>query len=397
MEDERKIALHAVFSFVIVLVILGISAGVTTFLVINKRKASEAPRERILPMVEVVALELRDYPVSIETQGVVESRRETALAAEISGRVAEVSANLKRGGVVTEGEVLVRIDPADYRSVLARAEAAVAEAVLLLAQEEARYEQARLDWEKLGRGAGSPLVLREPQLEAARAQEVSARSDVERARRDVERTEISAPFDASIRQATVEVGAVVGPGQMVAEIYSSSDLEIRLALPLEDFGFLQRAADGSPAGEITLRGSIGGERYEWPAEPVRLDQEIDRRTLSGHIIARVMPQPGSPYPLPPVGLFVDAGIVGTTLREVVEVPRRALMEGGRVLVVDGENRIAFRDVRVVRSTRDTVIVGEGLAGGERIALTRVSAPISGMEVRLSEAEAAATFTGDTPR
>jgi len=395
MEDERKTALHAVFSFVIVLLILGVSAGITTFLIINKRKASEAPRERILPVVEAVAVELRDYPASIETQGVVESRRETALAAEISGRVVEVSANLKRGGMVSEGEVLVRIDPADYRSVLARAESAVAEAALLLAQEEARYEQARLDWEKLGRGAGSPLVLREPQLEAARAQEVSARSEVERARRDVERTEISAPFDASIRQATVEVGAVISPGQMVAEVYSSSDLEIRLALPLEDFGFLQRAPDGVPLGEITLRGSIGGESYQWPAEPVRLDQEIDRRTLSGHIIARVMPQPGSIFPLPPVGLFVDAGIVGTTLRDVVEIPRRALMEGGRVLVVDPDNRIAFRDVRVLRSTRDTVIVGEGLAEGERIALTRVSAPVSGMEVRLSEA--AATFTGETPR
>lgn len=218
MEDERKSAIHAVFSFVAVLVIIGVSAGVAMFIVANKRKAAEVPRERIVATVETMAVELRDYPVWIETQGVVESRRETSLAAEVSGRVAGISPNLKRGGTVAEGEVLVTIDPSDYRSALARAEAALAEAALVLAQEEARNEQARLDWEKLGRGAGRPLVLREPQLAAAQAQETSARAEVERARRDVERTEISAPFAASIREAAVEVGAVIGAGQMIADI-----------------------------------------------------------------------------------------------------------------------------------------------------------------------------------
>ncbi len=384
MESERtrKTALHAVFSFVLMLAILGVAFGAAAFFVINKRVASEEEPERPLPAVEVLEVETGRYPVEIRTQGVVESRRETSLSAEVAGRVVEISPNLKRGGVVTEGERLVQIDPADYRSALARAEASLAEAELVLAQEEARFEQARVDWEKLGRGAGSPLVLREPQREAARATVASARAEVERARRDVERTEITAPFDASVREANVEVGVVVSPGQSVATLFSASDLEVRLPLPLEDFGFLQRAPDGSPAGGISLRGEIGDETYEWPAEMVRLDREIDRRTLSGHVIARVLPADGSRFPLPPVGLFLRAVIEGTTLENVAEVPRRALLEGGRALVVDEENRIEFRDVDVVRTTRETAVVGDGLAAGERLCLTRLNAPVNGMEVRV---------------
>lgn len=380
MEDERKTAIHAVLSFVIILVILAASAGAAMFFIVNKRVAAESVRDRPLTTVEVMVVALKDHPAEIHTQGVVESRRETSLAAEVAGRVVEISPSLKRGDVVAEGERLVQIEPSDYRSALARAEAAAAEAELVLAQEDARFEQARADWEKLGRGEGSPLVLREPQREAARATAASAIAEVERARRDVERTEIRAPFDASVRNAAVEVGAVVVPGQMIASLYSSNDLEVRLALPLEDFGFLRRGADGTPEGTITLRGTIGGDVHEWTAEPVRLDPEIDRRTLSGHLTARVVAAAGAAFPLPPVGLFVEATIAGIILSDVAEIPRRALLEGGRTLVVDDENRIHFREVDIVRSTRDTAIIRSGLAAGERISLTRIGAPVSGMEV-----------------
>jgi RND family efflux transporter MFP subunit len=387
-EENRRSSVRAVFSFIGVLAILGGSVVIAILLIVNQRVAKETEAERVVSTVEVLAVEVMDYPVRILTQGVVESRRETILAAEVAGRVVEISGNLKRGARVGEDERLVQIDPADYRSNMARAVAAAADARLIAAQEEARFEQARLDWAKLGEGAGSPLVLREPQREAALAAVASTEAEVARARRDVERTEIRSPFAASVREAVVEVGAVVAPGQKIATLYSSEDLEIRLALPLEDFGFIQRSSEGAPLGEISLHGKIGGEVFHWAALPLRLDQEIDRRTLSGHLIAKILPRHESKFPLPPVGLFVQADIAGTTLEKVAEVPRRALLEGGRALVVGAEDRIEFRDIRIVRKTRDAALVSEGLAAGERLLLTRLSAPINGMQVRVESAAAA---------
>ncbi len=392
LEKERRIEVRAVFSFVIVLAILGLTVGLVALLVVNRPKASEDSPERVVPVVEVMAVELVKHRVRIETQGAVMSRRETRLAAELSGRVVEISPNLKVGALVKEGESLVRIDPADYRAILARAESALADVTLLLVQEEARFEQARLDWDRLGRGAaGNPLVLREPQLEAARANVASARAEVEKAARDVERTEIVAPFDAAVRAALVEAGAVTSPGQTVAELYSSTDLEVRLPLSLQDLGFLQRRPDGVPAGAVVLSGVIGGETFEWEAEPVRLDQEIDRRTLSGHLIVRVLRREGSRYSLPPVGLFVQAAVEGIELDHVVEVPRRAVRESGEVLLVDEESRIEFRTLRISRADDERMIVSEGLEEGDRICLTRINAPVAGMEVRVEE-----TISGEVP-
>lgn len=379
MEEERKTELRAVGSFVIGLAILGGSILVAILLITNARKAKQEDTPRALLGVEVIEVEMGPHAVEIATQGAVESRRETMLATEVGGRVMEISSNLKRGGKVVEGEVLVRIDAADYRAMLAKAEATLADANLTLVQEEARAEQAARDWEKLGRGEASNLVLREPQLASARARVESAEAEVSRAARDVERTTVRAPFAAGVRQASVEVGAVLNPGGMVAELYSEDDLEVRLPLSLEDFGFLEQSENT----EITLQGSIGGEEFTWPAEVARIDGEVDRKTLSAYMTVKVLPGAGM-RELPPVGLFVYATVKGREFENVAQVPRTVLHGEDEVIVVDDEDRLEFRKVEVLRTTASDVIVTQGLASGERLSVTRLNAPVNGMEVRVEE-------------
>jgi RND family efflux transporter MFP subunit len=383
-EADRKIQIKAVMSFLLILVILVVTVLGIILLIVNKRVAKEDKKERIVPAVEIVEARAADHAVKIITQGVVESARETMLAAEVGGRVMEISPAFKRGGTVKKGERLVQIDPADFRATLAAAEVKQADAELALELERARVQQAKLDWEKLGRGNEplNPLVLREPYLAAAEASAASAVEAAAKARRDVERTEILAPFDAGLRSANAEIGAVVAPGTMVAELYASSDLEVRLPLSLEDFGFLDRDAQGM----VTLKGSIGTEEYLWKAELVRIDPEIARTTLSAHIAVKVLPTEGSAFPLPPVGLFVNAEIIGKTLSNIGEIPRRAVLEGNRVIVVDEKNKISFRDLTIPRLTRDTALVSGGLEEGERVVLTRLSTPVTGMEVEIQMEE-----------
>ena len=118
----------------------------------------------------------------------------------------------------------------------------------------------------------------------------------------------------------------------------------------------------------------------------RVDPEIARETLSANIVVKVLPAGGSAFPLPPVGLFVNAEIAGKTLDGVKEIPRRALLEGNRAIVVMEDNRIAFRDLVIPRLTRETALVSGGLEAGDRVVLTRLSAPVIGMEVEIEKEE-----------
>lgn len=380
-ESERKRELNAVISFMIILGIMVITILGLVIFKFTKRTAEEDKKEKPLLAVEVMEASEARHVVSIQTDGVVESLRETSLAAEVQGRVVEISPNFKRGGRVKKGEVLVKLDKADYQAALAAAEVSAAEAGLALEQERARVEQAQLDWNKLGQGEPrNPLVLRAPYLKAAEAKSESAAQQVQKARRDLERTEIVAPFDAGVRTANAEVGAVVAPGSALAELYSNGEIEVRLPLSLEDFGFLDRDADGNIRGDVVLKGKIGIREYEWKAVPARVDPEIDRKTLSASVVVKVLAGDNPDFPLPPVGLFVDVSLGGKTLENAIEIPRRALLDSQRVIVVDQKNKILFRDVRVLRTNEMSVLIGEGLEKGDRVVLTRLSSPVAGMEV-----------------
>ncbi|MDP4625704.1 MAG: efflux RND transporter periplasmic adaptor subunit [Akkermansiaceae bacterium] len=386
-EAERKTEVRAVVSFLVILGIIGVTVLGLFLLIINRRVAKEDEKQRIVPAVEVMEVFIEDHPVKINTQGVVESVRETMLAAEVGGRVMMISDSLRRGGKVEKDDLLVQIDPADYRSALAASEVRLAEAELALQQEMAKVEQAQLDWSKLGNGKPlNPLVLREPYLAAAKAKVESAQQDALKARRDLDRTEIHAPFDAGVRAVNVEVGSVASPSMMVAELYSNDELEVRLPLSLEDFGFVARDEKGNVRGEVKLTGKIGTQSYVWLAEPVRVDPEIDRKTLSASVVVKVLVADRTEFPLPPVGLFVKVEMEGEMLEDIAEIPRRALMEGGRVIVMGDDGKIDFREVELVRMTEKTAVVHGGLEGGEKIVLTRLSAPVVGMEVAPEPAE-----------
>jgi multidrug efflux system membrane fusion protein len=387
LEKERKEEVKAVISLCIVLGILLITALGIGLLVLNKRKAKEVKKDRPVPAVDVVTLEKASHQVQLSTQGIVESMQETRLAAEVSGRVLEISETLKRGGIVKKGERLVQIEAADYRSALASAKVRHAEANLQLEQEKARGEQARLDWKKIGSGAPlNPLVLRKPYLKAAQANAAATLEAVAKARRDVERTEIFAPFNAGIRAVHVELGSFVAPGAVVAELYANTQLEVRLPLSLEDFGFLQRTHNGKVISNISLHGRIGAKEYTWQAELSRTDPEISRSTLSAHITARVLPNAESDFSTPPVGLFVRADVSGKTLEGISEIPRRALLEDKKIIVVGEGEKIEFRELEILRMTKQSAVV-RGLEVGERIVLTRLGTPIAGMLVKTQAKEA----------
>ncbi|MFM2242577.1 MAG: hypothetical protein RLZ97_1432, partial [Verrucomicrobiota bacterium] len=284
-EISRREALHAVWSFVLALTVIIVAVVIGVVLFINREKAPQVEVERALPVVEVQAIEVGAVVPDISSEGVVKSRREVRLATEVSGRVEWISPQWIEGGKCAEGEELVRLDDADLAAAEARAASALADAKLLLDQEEAKGEQARREWERLGRGEPSALTLRKPQIASAAARVASATAELDRARRDVSRAVIRAPFAGRVRSTAVEVGAVLMSGTAVGEMYSDTDLEVRLPVSLRDFGFIDAAE--TPRFEVSA--TLGVDRRVWPAEISRVDGEVERSTLSGHVIARILP------------------------------------------------------------------------------------------------------------
>ncbi len=369
----RKIVLPAL---IVVVAMFGAVGLVAT----APRVEPEAPAP-VAPTVRVLTVRPGPVQLLVHSQGTVEPRTESALIPEVDGRVEWISPALVSGGRFDADQVLLRIEPADYRVARTQAEAT-------LAQAGAEEANARFEYERLLTLVDRKLVSRsqveaaERRLKVAEAALRSAEGALERARRDLDRTELTAPFAGVVRTESVDVGQFVRRGVEVARVYASDNVEIRLPVADEQLAYLdlslgvrgELGPDEAPTVELSA--TFAGERYRWTGRVVRTEGEIDPRSRMVHVVARVT----DPDPPLPVGLFVQAEIAGNRVDDVVTLPRSALREGNRVLVVDGENRMRFRTVRPLRFYQDEVLLESGLAAGERVCVSPIQTVIDGMTV-----------------
>ena len=82
-----------------------------------------------------------------------------------------------------------------------------------------------------------------------------------------------------------------------------------------------------------------------------------------------------------VGLFVKADIEGRAVEDVIRLPRSAIRDDNQLLVVDQEDRLRFRKVKILRVEYDDVLVSGGLVAGERVCISPLQVVVDGMKVK----------------
>lgn len=372
------------------------------------RPAPQTQRaEPPVPVVRSQSVEFVDEQLIVESQGTVAPRTESLLASEVAGRVVWVSPDFVSGGFFEADAPLLRVDAHDYQQALIGAEADVSASQLRLAQEEAEAELARLEWQQLGQGEAAELTLHVPQLANAHAAVRAAEANLEQAKRNLQRTELRAPYAGRVRSKNVDVGQYVRPGDELAVLYAIDYAEVRLPLPDDDLAFVDlpvvyRGEQAVRGPRVTLLAQFAGQSWQWHGRIVRTEGEIDPDSRMVNAIAQVQNPyqrgTGANIRRPPLaaGMYVQARIHGRVAEQVAVIPRAALLADGRVLVIDADDRLRFREVEILRATRDQVLVGQGLANGERVCVSNLDTVTDGMRVRVAARQAASDGAAPEP-
>ncbi len=364
--------------------------------IVIKLNPPEAAQQRSVsgPQLSVETLEVvpRDYPVVLQSYGVVQPRTRSMLVAQVEGQIVNLNPNLRDGGFFERGDVLVTIDSRDYAADVNIAEAALADSRQVLAEAEARSNQAREDWDRLGNEGEIPdLVLRVPQLEAARARVLSAESSLRKVRLDLERTAIRAPFAGRVLRKFVDLGQVVSRNAQLAEIYATDIIEIRLPIRNRDLPFIDlpevyRNSDEprNTGGRVEIRSELAG-LSTWEGELVRTEGAIDETARQLHVIAQIIDPFASPEngqtPLK-IGQYITAELEGNIVPEALVIPNNSIYQGTYVYVV--ENGILVRrDIEILWQNEDEAIVSTGLAAGDQLVTTALGQVTSGVRVAIS--------------
>ncbi len=336
--------------------------------------------------------------LSVSAQGEVQPRTQINLVPQVSGMLTYMSPKFIEGGAFQKGELLARIDPAEYELRVVQANANIAQAETTIMREKSESEIARSDWAELGDGgAPSALVLREPQMAEARARLDAAKAQLAEAELQLARTSIFAPFSGRVIKRDVNAGAYVRTAQSMGEIYSSDIMDVRLPLTNQDLGkagitagFIAASGKGIP---VKLKADVAGSMASWQAEIVRTDSRFDPQSRVLYAYAEVRnPFAKGQAPLVP-GTFVDASLSGEDVSQAVIIPRSGLRGKDRVFIAKPDKTLEIRNVSVRDSDRDRAIILDGLSSGEQVIISPIRGAADGMKIDVVDTTADLEATG----
>jgi HlyD family secretion protein len=311
--------------------------------------------------------------------GTVKSRRRAELSSEIGGRVAELPA--QKGQRVTRGALLMRVADADYRAQVRVQESAVTAARSTRTEVCRQAELASSELARNRKLAAEAIVSAEilDQLQSRRDGAVaaceSAGSGIRQAeaalavaRANLEKTVLKAPFDGIVADVTTEVGEWITPSPpglpIPPVIVLYDDAEAYVSSPMDEVD-VAKVHVGQTA-RVTLDAYPG---RSFPARVTRvapyvLDVQEQNRTFE---IDTELDDAAFARKLPP-GTSADVEVILASRDGVLRIPSYAVLEGGRVLVVE-DRRLVSRSVETGLKNWQFAEVTKGLSVGEGVVVS----------------------------
>lgn len=368
----------------------------------NSRPVIEAaPVVRPMTLVETAELAPITGPLPVRGQGFVVPYRRVALSPLSGGRIVELHpALVERQGQFSEGDVLVRLDDSAERASLEQIASSItaAEARLDLNRIQLERTQALRDSGSASQGALDELTAQNAELLANLE---GFRSALAVGQIALDNRSVLAPFDGAVLTKSAEVGSVVGAGQSIAEIYTSGQLDVDIAIREADAALIPGLFDGAKV-HASVSIVFAGRDISWDAVITRVAPELDPQTRTLTVTVEITDVAGgrtddktelaSGAPPALINAFARVVVSGDRPSATYPVPSTALRSGQFVWVVQ-EGVLRIVPARLVHVDGETSYVTiDDLPQGARLILTALASPVEGMELRDLAAASTAAMT-----
>ena len=330
---------------------------------------------------------LREFRNEISAVGTFKARETVLLSPKVSGNVESVLVDI--GDRVEAGQVVIRLDRANFALAVRQSKAALSAAEAIVAQTKAHFDGV----EKEYRRASNLLqekVIPQNSFDAAEAAYKTAREvfaaakerrnqtevALEVAQKHLEDADIRSPLAGIVVEREVEIGQFVSPSEQVLRIVEQTLLKVDAHLPETDFG---RVTVGTPA--VVTVDAFPEEKFLGKVTVVNSMVKHETRTF--HVRIEI-PNP--------TGKLVDGMFARVRLsiekRAALSIPRDALQRlpgsGTFYVFVVEENKALKRTITVGAIGDQYAEVMDGLAEGEKVVTSGAGRLRSGTEVVVSQ-------------
>ncbi len=426
------------FNLLKLLIMVAIGVVIFKFMNQSPKVAEHSGDQLPAKAVQTLMVSKQPFTANATAYGNIEPAVVFESRAELSAKVSYVHPELKAGGSVAAGTVVVRLETQDVKNSLDQTQADLSASRSALAQldqerkntarslslaqknlalGQAELERIRVIYNKqlvakstLDAEQQKVLQLEQSvsdlqgQLNTFESRQASARAQINRSSSQVEgqetnlgRTEVVMPFDARISMVGVDAGEFVSVGAALFEAINTDGVEVQAQLPTQSMRELLAAfqgqsinlsADGIDAAlkSLNLKAQVrlveGSDQAIWEGQVMRISESIDpdRRTI-GITVAVADPYEGVVLgEKPPLikGMYVAVDLFAPAFEGIV-LPRNAIHQG-RVYLANAQDELEIREVHIAANQGDKVLIAGGLQVGERVIVNDVIPVIAGMPV-----------------
>jgi RND family efflux transporter MFP subunit len=346
----------------------------------------------------------------LDASGYIVARRQATVASKTIGRVIDV--NIEEGQKVEKDQIIARLDDSNARAALEQARANLAQAEANLRASQVAFDDAK------------PIFLRNEQqikagvisaqtFDTARASYNAAEQDlavrtrgvalakagVDVAQRNLDDTIVRAPFTGVVTVKAAQAGEIVSPSSAgggftrtgIGTIVDMDSLEVEVDV---SENFINRVRPGQPA---TVKLNAYPD-WEIPAQVIAVIPTADRSKATVKVRvgfkerdARILPDMGARVSfLSEPSQDKNEGPAAARVSAVVVPPDAVQANGdtGTVFIINANNTVERRVVRLGARTSEGQLVLSGLPGGTRVAASNLAALTDGAQIHVVTAEAA---------
>jgi len=337
------------------------------------------------PKVSIAAALERDVTEWDEFTGRLEAVESVEIRPRVTGYIESV--HFTEGGLVKKGDLLFVIDPRPYKAELDRAQAELtrAEAHAQLADSDFTRTEKLLSIKAASHEEYDQRVNAQTE---ARANVAAARAALETAKLNLEFTRVTSPIAGRVSKAAVTPGNLVTGGGTASllttvvsidPIYVTFEGDEQVYLKYTELARRGERGSSRDTANPVLMALANEDGYPHRGSMVFVDNQVDPRT--GTIRARASFDNKDAALTP--GLFARVKLLGHNSYHAVLVDDRAIgtdQSQKFVLVVDAQNQVQYRSVKVGRLDDGLRIVLEGLAPGEKVVVNGLQRVRPGMQV-----------------